>query len=70
VVEPGVITAEDIANLQTLMNGLEAMWNAMLDTAGNVRSRAIQIGFSEEAADEIGKLAFLHVLEASKPEAK
>lgn len=63
--DDGLVTIEDLANLQSMMNGLSAMWNAMLDAAGGVRGRAIEIGFSPEAADQIGLLAFRNVLEAS-----
>lgn len=59
------VTAEDIATLQGMMNGLESMWNAMLDAAGGVRGRAIDLGFAPEVADQIGLLAFSNVLETS-----
>lgn len=53
---------EELLNLQILMNGIETMWNSMVDAAGAVRGRAISIGFGPEAADEIGVMAFRHVL--------
>ena len=58
----GIIGPEDIADLQNVMNGIEAMWNSMVDSAGQVRTRAIAMGFGPEAADQIGLLAFNHVL--------
>jgi hypothetical protein len=56
------MTSEELLNLQTLMNGIETMWNSMVDAAGAVRARAIAIGFGPEAADQIGIMAFNHVL--------
>lgn len=62
IVQDGMISPEDIANLQNVMNGIETMWNSMVDAAGQVRMRAISIGFGPEASDQIGLLAFNHVL--------
>jgi len=65
---PPQITAEDIAVLQDVMNGIQTMWNSMVDAAGSVRERAINIGFGPEAADQIGLMAFGQVLALTKKE--
>ena len=62
------VTPEDIAGMQDAMNGIEAVWNTVLDTAGKVRGRAIEIGFGPEAADQIGMLAFSQAIRMSRGE--
>lgn len=59
----GQIGPEDLADLQNVMNGIETMWNSMVDAAGQVRARAIAIGFGPEVADQIGLRAFEHVID-------
>ena len=57
-----MITPEELAEIQEAMNGIETAWNSMVDSAGKVRARAIELGFGPETADQIGMAAFNHVI--------